>query len=960
MTLHYNTPEVAVTGHFGAVKALRLLRAPKQASTPAKILASRTHLNFFTRTTTLYGARPLAGDVPDATSTATLGGQVLRLHTVDGDSTLTLSEAAGRALWSQNAQQTVSTVAYEPVMNGTDEVPLAGRPLSMSEQPAGDNGRIREQYSYAPANGAAWKEKNLAGSQIEIRHNAGINRQLRMSVTGQLQGSTERLLKPEADLPDWATTTEDDTEAALTCTATHDATGSPLTFTNAATVTTVTSYGISGAARQIRFRYLAKGVTEEAIVLREACYRADGVMLSQTAGNGIIDRYEYAPRAQYLTRHLTERPAGHAQGQLCISDLHYTYDPVGNIDELEDKGADPAWHSNLETTGLRKYSYDTLYRLGCASGRERTPVSHYYSRLAGHSYPTSASVWTPYTERYAYDDGDNLTTISHLGGTSSRTRLLEVALNSNRALVKGQEQDPASGFLPGGLQKRLADGRQLSWSDDNQLQQVILITRTNGEPSDIERYYYADGGTRVRKISAVNVSDNIQTTLTTYAAGCEVRQRLLSNKLFTQKHIVITEVGGARVVGDRISDETFLRYSFSDHLGNSCGETDGAGKVIAREEYSPFGDSVGNDEDVAEVNNLAQRTSHYSGKERDITGLYHYGWRYLQPGWARWLSADPAGLVDGLNLFRFVQNNPLKFFDTDGRMPKRARYDGQNSSPASKKPKLVTRRPQASSLPDIVLVYGMEPDRGKYLTSEKDSSTARLTIDDLNSALGLSEQSLTDPLLRQIESNAIPVTESAVAYVKNWAPRLEPSQVRRVLQSWSNQLHQHYEDLQPIRKIRGSTKRETNNNLKNLLLKNVSTPFALNLSTTPSFKIEIDQYLKEINSDRSHTGVGSNSGELIRSGTTNSFFRKTSKIGLDWAKDNPHLISMVEFITWGTGKSGETIDVTKEAFKTAAHKRNDALIYPEGTYYPITFSELRHIDKNNFTERRIKLITKTA
>lgn len=33
------------------------------------------------------------------------------------------------------------------------------------------------------------------------------------------------------------------------------------------------------------------------------------------------------------------------------------------------------------------------------------------------------------------------------------------------------------------------------------------------------------------------------------------------------------------------------------------------------------------------------------------------------------MSADPAGPVDGLNLFRMVRNNPVSFIDHDGRVP---------------------------------------------------------------------------------------------------------------------------------------------------------------------------------------------------------------------------------------------------------------------------------------------------
>uniref|UniRef100_UPI0027D25944 RHS repeat-associated core domain-containing protein n=1 Tax=Burkholderia sp. GbtcB21 TaxID=2824766 RepID=UPI0027D25944 len=56
----------------------------------------------------------------------------------------------------------------------------------------------------------------------------------------------------------------------------------------------------------------------------------------------------------------------------------------------------------------------------------------------------------------------------------------------------------------------------------------------------------------------------------------------------------------------------------------------------------------------------------YSGQERDASGLYYYGLRYYAPWLARWLNPDPAGPVDGLNLFCMVANNPVTFIDREG------------------------------------------------------------------------------------------------------------------------------------------------------------------------------------------------------------------------------------------------------------------------------------------------------
>ena len=57
----------------------------------------------------------------------------------------------------------------------------------------------------------------------------------------------------------------------------------------------------------------------------------------------------------------------------------------------------------------------------------------------------------------------------------------------------------------------------------------------------------------------------------------------------------------------------------------------------------------------------------YSGQEADdSTGLYDDGGRYLVPWLGRWLSADPAGPADGLNLYAFVHDNPVSLIDIGG------------------------------------------------------------------------------------------------------------------------------------------------------------------------------------------------------------------------------------------------------------------------------------------------------
>ena len=640
--LHHHTPDVTVAGSTGqTVRALHFLRRPGDSlNIPARILVTRTLTDLPARTDYLSGPRPLADGTPDARVVTGLIGQTLLSRTADAGDTLVLSDAAGRPLWSRNPQGTVTTLQYEPAT-------LPGRPLRLTEHPAGGLSRVRERFSYGTSVDAP---HNLAGALTVHHDNAGLSEVLSVSLTGVPLRAQQRLLPPEAGLPDWGSTTPPVTEAPLQTSTVTDACGAVLSQTNAAGVTALNSYDVTGTVARTRLRWQTGGLSREALILNRVVRDAGRQILSQTAGNGVVETFEYAPQTLRLTRHRVTRPSGHPSGAAVLADLMYGYDPAGNILSLSDAAVETQWHSNREVTGVRTYAYDTLARLTSASGRERI---------------TADGAWQPYTQSFTYDDGGNLIKTVH-AGQQGWTREMAVSMTSNRAVIVPAGKalgnvNPDEHFLPGGLQKTLADGRALSWSADGQLGGVSPVVRRDGA-DDTESYHYSDGGTRVRKVRSTAVSGGRQSTVVTYAGGSETRARRTSTGALSLD-VAITESGGVRVVQDRINNETHLRYGFTDHLNSVGGETDAAGNVISREEYYAYGGSAGNDEGAAEV---TDRTRRYSGKERDATGLYYYGFRYYQPWVGRWLSADPGGLIDGINLFHMCRNNPVRYSDNNG------------------------------------------------------------------------------------------------------------------------------------------------------------------------------------------------------------------------------------------------------------------------------------------------------
>ncbi|MBA3957779.1 MAG: hypothetical protein H0X51_05220 [Parachlamydiaceae bacterium] len=85
-------------------------------------------------------------------------------------------------------------------------------------------------------------------------------------------------------------------------------------------------------------------------------------------------------------------------------------------------------------------------------------------------------------------------------------------------------------------------------------------------------------------------------------------------------------------------------------------------KVGAEYDFSAFGQAI------KTLEKTPFNPWRYSGKRLDPElRLISFGKRYYDPELARWLNLDPAGFVDGVNLYQYVYNNPNANMDPDGR-----------------------------------------------------------------------------------------------------------------------------------------------------------------------------------------------------------------------------------------------------------------------------------------------------
>jgi RHS repeat-associated protein len=103
----------------------------------------------------------------------------------------------------------------------------------------------------------------------------------------------------------------------------------------------------------------------------------------------------------------------------------------------------------------------------------------------------------------------------------------------------------------------------------------------------------------------------------------------------------------------------YLDYYSHDGLGSVATLThyeDDENHQPIRYRYSAFGAIVQGDFTNNPYGYTSRRFDHENG-------FYHYHFRKYDPVTGNWLTPDPIGIGGGINLYRFVQNNPVNFVE---------------------------------------------------------------------------------------------------------------------------------------------------------------------------------------------------------------------------------------------------------------------------------------------------------
>ncbi|WP_417558415.1 SpvB/TcaC N-terminal domain-containing protein [Mesoflavibacter zeaxanthinifaciens] len=488
----------------------------------------------------------------------------------------------------------------------------------------------------------------------------------------------------------------------------YDALGRPVESTAPDGSLIQNTYDQSGALIKVATQLPNESAFTDKV--KNITYNEKGQRESIKYGNNVQTKYQYDPLSYRLTHIKTQ--ANSNLNQVLLQDLQYTYDAVGNIVEIEDKAIEDVFFRNQRVQPIQKFEYDSLNRLIKASGREhigqqqggeqiKAPKAetgsnsspHYDNFNSKDPAPTDLNGLRNYTQVYVYDKVGNILRWKHLAhGTTNYTRdyLYDYQSapnpgnnlhgNSNRLIKTTRDnEDPSATHNfeynydeAGNIKQLINHQNPITWNFGNQPVFMDFTTTKQAQ------YTYDTSGERIRKIL---LNGTQKTAERIYLGNFEIYREWQGNTITKEKttlHIAdnsgriciiesITKNTASNPPVHELVEKKIHRYHLSNHLGSVGIELDQDGNIISFEEYHPYGTTAFYWKNTT----ISQKRYRYTGKERDEeSGLSYHSARYYMPWLGRWLSADPAGMVDGPCLYQYSLSNPVMLRDEDGMQGK--------------------------------------------------------------------------------------------------------------------------------------------------------------------------------------------------------------------------------------------------------------------------------------------------
>ena len=417
--------------------------------------------------------------------------------------------------------------------------------------------------------------------------------------------------------------------------------------------------------------------------IKDIDYNEKGQRDKIVYGNNVTTFYKYDKETFRLLSLITKR-----NDNSPLQELHYTYDAVGNITHIEDKAIPTQFFNTMRIEPANEYTYDPLYRLTEATGRENNAALSFDDKdnwndtpfLKQYSQGETMGIWN-YKQNYEYDEVGNISRMKQVptGIGNSWIRDYEYETLNNRLINTkvGNETFSYSHHAQHGFIISMPHLQYIGWDFKEQVVKTSKQKVNPGNGTAETTYYQYDGqGHRIRKITENSTADGVTPSIKEeriYISGYELyKKRLITDEVLKRVSLSLMDKEHRFVMVETRNDvddgteKKLVRYQHHNHLGSASLELNHNADVISYEEYHPFGTTAY--QAVSKSIKSAAKRYRNTGMERDEeTGLEYHSARYYLPWLGRWLTADPIGIGDGVNVYAYGGNNPIISFDLTGK-----------------------------------------------------------------------------------------------------------------------------------------------------------------------------------------------------------------------------------------------------------------------------------------------------
>jgi RHS repeat-associated protein len=616
------------------------------------------------------------------------------------------------------------------------------RPLSTSlRQPDGQDFLISKTM-YGESKGDP-ETLNLRTRILKTQDQAAVKTFVDYDFKGNLLSTVTQFPQKYSSTLDWTDLSKVplDPESYKSFT-TYDVLNRPITAKQPDNSLIKTSYNIMSQVQHVDVKM--DGSSEWRPVLMDELFNARNQRILTRHGNGTETKYEYDDFTFSLVRMTTMRSANRSvspsyhNGQR-LQDLCYTYDPMENIVHTRDNAQQKSFFKNTVVDPSSSYTYDALYRLIEACGREHlgqqgasSPYKPYDAYRIGLPNPGDGKAMGRYTESYHMDAIGNMLLVKHGGsdaqqpGWTRRYKYEELSqiqpeLFNNRlsSTTVGNKTELFHYEGNAGLSGNITSMSHLSsmqWDFWERLRSTAAQRVHTGAP-ETTSYIYGDDGIRLRKVTDRAATDErsaVKKSERLYLGQYEIYREYSSDghKVTLERKTLHISNGShllaiidAKIIGKPDGPQQLFRYQYWDNVDSSVLELDEQGSLISYEEYYPYGSTS---YQAVRSQLFAPKRYRYTGKERDEeSGFDYHGSRYYAPWIARWISPDPIGIADDMDLYAYVKCNPIIKNDPTGN-------EGQSdpkkqTAPAAPAP---VPAPTASGASPAVSPASSPPDAG--------------------------------------------------------------------------------------------------------------------------------------------------------------------------------------------------------------------------------------------------------